>query len=207
MKSRQSEIRAVLFDVGGVLVELSGLAMLMSWLQNRVSAEQVYAIWLTSPTVRSFEAGKMQPEMFAEQLIVELGLPLGKAQFLAEFSTWGQRVLPGALELVKSVPGKYLRATLSNTNVLHWQGLIEQQELLGTFDRHFASHLTGKVKPDEEAFQYVVAALGCEAHEILFLDDSVLNVAGAKKVGIRAFEARGPVEAGQTLRAAGVLSP
>jgi HAD superfamily hydrolase (TIGR01509 family) len=38
-------------------------------------------------------------------------------------------------------------------------------------DHHFASHLTGKIKPDEEAFQHVLATLGCDDPETLFLDD------------------------------------
>jgi FMN phosphatase YigB (HAD superfamily) len=39
---------------------------------------------------------------------------------------------------------------------------MQHHDLIGAFDHHFASHLTGKIKPDEEAFQHVLAALGCE---------------------------------------------
>jgi hypothetical protein len=49
MRFQRNEIRVVLFDVGGVLVELSGLTMLLSWLVRRVTAEQVRTLWLTSP--------------------------------------------------------------------------------------------------------------------------------------------------------------
>lgn len=72
MRCDRNEIRVVLFDVGGVLVELSGLAVLLSWLGHRATAEQVRTPWLTSPTVRLFETGKMQPAAFAEQLITAL---------------------------------------------------------------------------------------------------------------------------------------
>ena len=40
MRSQRNEIRVILFEVGGVLVELSGLAKLLSWLGHRVTAEQ-----------------------------------------------------------------------------------------------------------------------------------------------------------------------
>jgi phosphoglycolate phosphatase-like HAD superfamily hydrolase len=46
MGLQRNEIRVVVFDVGGVLVELSGLAMLLSWLGHRVTAEQVRTLWL-----------------------------------------------------------------------------------------------------------------------------------------------------------------
>ena len=151
IKFQPNEIRVVLFDVGGVLVELSGLAMLLSWLGHRVTAEQVRTLWLTTPIVRLFETGKMQPAAFAEQMITELNLHVGNEEFLTELYTRSQRILPGAVELVRRVPRHYVRATLCNTNALQWTSLIEQHDLIGAFDHHFASHLTGKIKPDEEA--------------------------------------------------------
>jgi FMN phosphatase YigB (HAD superfamily) len=47
--------------------------------------------------------------------------------------------------------------------------------------------------------------LGCEAHEILFLDDSQLNVAAAKRVGINAVQAKGIAEAERILLDGGVI--
>jgi len=205
MRLQRSEIRVVLFDVGGVLVELSGLARLLSWLGHRVTAEQVRTLWLTSPVVRSFETGKVQPADFAEQMITELGLQVGSEEFLTELYSRSQRILPGAVELVRRIPGHYVRATLCNTNALQWPILIEQRDLIEAFDHHFASHLTGKIKPDEEAFQHVLATFGCEGHETLFLDDNQLNVAAAKRVGMTAYQVHGPVEAEHALRAAEVL--
>jgi glucose-1-phosphatase len=206
VKFQQNKVRVVLFDVGGVLVELSGLAMLLSWLGHRLTGEEVRTFWLTSPTVRSFETGKMQPAAFAEQMITDLSLKVGSEEFLTELYARSLRILPGAIELVHSVPRNYVRATLCNTNALQWSSLIEQRDLVGAFDHHFASHLTGKIKPDEEAFQHVLAALDCKGPETLFLDDSQLNVAAAKKVGIIAFQVQGPVEAEQVLREAEVVN-
>jgi putative hydrolase of the HAD superfamily len=195
----------VLFDVGGVLVELSGLAVLLSWLKHRVTAEQVRTLWLISPVVRSFETGKMQPTVFAEQMIAELGLQVGSEEFLTELYTRSQRILPGAVELVKRVPRQYVLATLCNTNALQWASLLQHHDLIGAFDHHFASHLTGKIKPDEEAFQHVLTALGCEGPETLFLDDSHLNVEAANRVGMTAFQVQGPGEAENALLEADVL--
>ena len=200
-----TDIRVVLFDIGGVLVELSGLSKMLTWLENRVTVEQVYTLWLTSPNVRAFETGRMEPEIFAERIIAELRLPVGKKEFLTEFCTWSLKRLPGAVELVNRVPKRFVRATLCNTNALHWPALLQHEELLGGFDHHFASHLIGKIKPDAEAFEHVVDIFGCKPSEILFMDDSRLNVAGAKQVGIMAFQVRGPVEAEQVLRSQGVL--
>jgi glucose-1-phosphatase len=205
MRSQRNEIRVILFDVGGVLVELSGLAKLLSWLGHRVTAEQARTLWLTSPTVRLFETGKMQPSTFAQQMITELSLRVDSEEFLTELYIRSQRIMPGAVELVRRIPRIFVRATLCNTNALQWPRLMEQDDLVAAFDHHFASHLTGKIKPDEEAFQHVLATLGCEGPETLFLDDSQLNVAAAKRVGVTAYQVQGPVEAEQALREAAVL--
>src|SRR5690242_15085880 len=205
MRFQPNEIRVVLFDVGGVLVELSGLAMLLSWLGHRVTAEQVRTLWLSTPIVRLFETGKMQPAAYAEQMITELNLHVGNEEFLTELYTRSQRILPGAVELVRRVPRHYVRATLCNTNALQWTSLMERHDLIGAFDHHFASHLTGKIKPDEEAFQHVLATLDCEGAETLFLDDSQLNVAAAKRVGMIAYKVQGPEDAERALRDAEVL--
>jgi HAD superfamily hydrolase (TIGR01509 family) len=199
-------VRVVLFDVGGVLVELSGLPTLLGWLEDRLTIEQVFTFWLTSPIVRSFETGKIVPEVFADQLIAELDLPVGREEFLEAFCTWSVQVLPGAAELVKRVPHNYVRATLCNTNVVHWPRLMKQRDLLDTFDHHFASHLTGKIKPDEESFRHVLDTLGCKPDETLFLDDSRLNIAAAKNMGISGFQVKGPAEAEGALREAGVIT-
>jgi len=205
MRSERNEIRLVLFDVGGVLVELSGLAMMLSWLGHRLTAEQTRTLWLTSPLVRLFETGKMEPAAFADQMIAELGLRVGNEEFLSELYTRSPRIFPGAVELVRRVPCCYVRATLCNTNALQWQALMGRHDLVGAFDHHFASHLTGKIKPDEEAFQHVLATLDCEGSETLFLDDSQLNVAAATRVGMVAYQVEGLEEAERVLREAKVL--
>lgn len=69
---------------------------------------------------------------------------------------------------------------------MQWPILMEQRDLVGTFNHHFASHLTGKIKPDEEAFEHVLTTLGCKGPEMLFLDDRQLNVAPAERVGMTA---------------------
>ena len=191
MESRNSEIRIVLFDIGGVLVELSGVTTTLAWMGGTLLPQELWKRWLTSPATRAFETGKTTPEIFAEQVIAELALPVNSNEFLREFTYWPRGLFPGALELVARIPKHYTRATLSNTNALHWPRCMKEMHLAEAFDHHFASHLTGKVKPDEAAFEFVIRALNCAPKEILFLDDNELNVDAARRIGIRAFQVNG----------------
>lgn len=202
---RANQIRVVLFDVGGVLVELSGVPTMLAWLGDRHSPDELWKIWLTSPVVRAFETGRTSPESFADELIAEMALPVGRKQLLEEFTSWPRGLFPGALDLVARVPRRYTRATLCNSNALHWPRMMTEMRLEQAFDHHFASHLVGKIKPDEEAFLHVTTTLGCGAEEVLFLDDNQLNVDAATRCGMTAIRVKGPTEAERALVEAGVL--
>jgi glucose-1-phosphatase len=69
----------------------------------------------------------------------------------------------------------------------------------------FSSHLTGKIKPDPEAFEHVVDMLGCEPPEVLFLDDNLPNVEAARLIGMQAQRVRGVEESRAVLETAGIL--
>ena len=208
MKLRASSlpaIRVVLFDIGGVLVEPSGVATMLDWMRNTVTPEELWRMWLTSPCVRAFETGLLSPEEFADQVIIDFRLPVQRAEFLEEMTHWSVTLFPGAIQLIEQIPVRYDRATLCNTNVIHWKYLMKNAGLVRAFPHHFASHLIGKIKPDAEAFQHVTEVLRCEPEEVLFLDDNEMNVVGARSVGIQGVRVRGVAEAEHALVDFGVL--
>lgn len=205
MSSSASKIEVVLFDLGGVLVELTGMPTMLGWLGNRITADELWRQWLTSPTVRDFERGRLAADLFASQIIAEMSLEVAAEEFLAIFTSWIAGLYPGALELVNSLPAGVVRATLANTSVLHWPRLMNDLALESAFHHHFPSHLTGRIKPDQEAFQHVLDSLGCRAEAVLFLDDNRLNVETATNMGIRAAHVKGPAEARLALAAAGLV--
>jgi len=200
-----SAIRIILFDIGGVLVEPSGVTTMLTWMHNSVSAEQLWKMWLTSSCVRAFETGRTSPEEFADQVIADFRLPVARGRFLEEMTRWSVTLFPGAIELVEQIPPRYVRATLCNTNTIHWKYVMRNEGLNKAFSHHFASHLTGKIKPDAEAFQHVTRALECEPREVLFLDDNEINVVGTKSIGMQSVRVRGIAETERALVASGVL--
>ena len=203
--SSLNAIRVVLFDIGGVLVEPSGVTTMLAWMRNAVSAEELWRMWLTSPCVRAFETGRLSPEEFADQLIASFRLPVQRDGFLEEMTRWSVTLFPGAIELIERIPTRYLRATLCNTNLIHWKYLMRNEGLTRVFPHHFASHLIGKIKPDAEAFQHVTEVLRCEPQEVLFLDDNDMNVVGARSIGMQGVRVRGIAEAERALIAFDVL--
>jgi putative hydrolase of the HAD superfamily len=72
-------------------------------------------------------------------------------------------------------------------------------------DDYYLSHEMGMLKPDHEAFEYVISELGTPAERIVFFDDQEVNVAAAKQVGLDAFVTRGLGELEEQLVRLGVI--
>src|ERR1035438_1277027 len=96
--SSTTDIRVLLFDVGGVLVELGGVEDILAWLGNRITAEELWRRWLQSESVRGFETGQIDAAKFAAGVISEFGLAVEPQQFLDSFVGWPTGLYPGTLE-------------------------------------------------------------------------------------------------------------
>jgi len=199
------KIEVILFDLGGVLVELSGVSVMLDWMDESMTIETLWQRWLTSPSVRQFETGRMSHQDFAEQLIEEMSLPVRPDEFLEEFTWWPRGLFPGAMELIDSIPTSYTLAVLSNSNAIHWPRMMDEIGLADVFDHFFASHLIGKIKPDVEIYQHVLEALGCDPDTMLYIDDNRLNVEAARSLGIQAVEAKGVNALQRVLKDFGII--
>lgn len=183
-------VEVVLFDLGGVLIELTGESLFAHWMGG-VSREELWRRWLTSQAVREFETGRRSAEDFARGVVDEFGLSVEPAEFLATFAQWPRGFFDGAEELVRDARGRARVGCLSNSNALHWERFRRELDIEAHFDVSFASHHLGALKPDREVFLHVVAELDCAPGAVLLLDDNVINVQGAREAGLAAETVRG----------------
>jgi putative hydrolase of the HAD superfamily len=195
--------RVVLLDLGGVLVENAGEQGLSALLPYELSRQEIWARWLASDAVRRFEGGQISPEEFAARFIEEWRLEVGPAAFIESFVTWPRGLFDGAAVLVRNLRAQHRVACLSNTNVLHWARFPELAQM---FDASFASHLTGFLKPDSEAFEHVLRELDVGADSVWFFDDLLQNVEAARRAGIRALQVRTFADVEPALRAEGLYA-
>jgi putative hydrolase of the HAD superfamily len=180
-----------LFDLGGVVIELTGVPRMLEWTGSTMTEAELWSRWLASPCIRRFESGRSTVDEFAREICSEFSLPVATDLFLGEFTRWPKAPYPGAIDLLRGLSARITIASMSNTNELHWERIRDEMRLAELFHFNFPSHLTGCLKPDPEAFEHVVQALGCPAGEILFIDDNILNVESARSVGLDAHHAAG----------------
>lgn len=195
--------KAVIFDIGGVIIPLGGLKDLYEFIPDGETLQSIRDKWICSNAVKDFESGIISEFDFAAGITDELGIKLSPGDFLERFRNWPIEVSNRSLELLKKIAKKNLSVTLSNTNHLHWERI--EQKLKGIFSAHFPSHITGLIKPDHEAFTNVSKSIGVVPKNIFFFDDTLANVESASKSGFMAHCVKNVDEAAFILTDAGLL--
>ena len=203
MNTREG-IDVVLFDMGGVLVELGELEDFMGL---PPSTQDFWPRWLASPAVRAFERGHSTAAEFGSGLVAEFNLGISAQAVVERFGQFPRGLFDGAAELVNEVHQLARTAVLSNTNAIHWENQIDGEQIRSLFDEQFLSYEMGLVKPDIDLFHAVVDQLGTPASKVLFVDDNQINVDGAAEAGIVAHLAKGVAETRQVLSGYGLAQP
>ena len=177
-------IRALLFDLAGVLLDFGGPESVYKMSGRRIGDREFFRFWSEAKCADDLHRGRCTPEAFARHAVRELELPVTAERFLAEYQTWLRGPYPGARELVEGLRPQYRIACLSNTDPLNVQRFKEELRLQDWFDECFYSNEMGLRKPDPEAYLQVSNVLDVAPNEIAFFDDSLPCVNGAIAVGM-----------------------
>ena len=195
----------LLFDLGGVLVEFSGLRDVVPLLGEGVSEAEVRERWSRCPHTTAFELGQIAPDVFATRFVRDWGLRISPDRFLVEYRSWTRRLLPGGADLLTSLRPRVRLAALSNSNELHWDRNTTEIGVTPLFDLAMSSHQLGLRKPDPSIFHAALARMQAPAEAVTFFDDSRVNVAAAADIGLRAFHVEGVDALRDRLVAEGLL--
>jgi hypothetical protein len=86
----------LLFDLGGVMVELPGCRNLPSLLHVPRLEADIRRQWIARPTIHAAETGQLPPQPFAERVVTARDVAVTPSTFLREVRTWARGVLPRA---------------------------------------------------------------------------------------------------------------
>lgn len=184
-------IDVLLFDLGGVLVEFSGVRDIAPFLQERASASEILDRWRHCPHTEQFGLGKLSRQEFGARFVRDWNLNVSPDDFLREFRLWSKGLLPGAAELLASLRPRFRLAALSNSNELHWERNTNELGVTGLFEVAISSHQIGISKPNPEAYLVALERLGVSPGAVVFFDDVPAHVQAAAALGIHAFQVDG----------------
>ena len=208
MNDPQAPIRAVLFDLGGVLLDIDFGRALAAWERHtRLPAPEMRALFSFDEAFRRHETGHLDDDAYFAYLRERLELDCGLDAVRAGFDAILLGEIGETVDLLQALRGRVPRYAISNTNPSH---VAEMERafpgFLQRFDAVFTSHRIGHRKPQPEAFAHVLEAIGVPARETLLFDDLPANVDAARALGLQAVQVRGPRDVRAALAAAGLLS-
>lgn len=198
-------IKALIFDVGGVLHGYNSSAMHTD-IQTTLGLSPAQERKAYYPLIHSLVKGKISEKEFWEEF-VKISKPHnsfpGESLFLREFRK-NYLLYQDVLDMVKALKKLgYILIILSNTIPPH-ANFNRKQGCYDGFDYCFLSNEIGMHKPDEEIYIFTLGKLDVKPDEIIFIDDNENNIAGAQKVGMYTIKFENAVQLEQQLNTFGV---
>jgi glucose-1-phosphatase len=182
------KIELILFDLGGVIVDFTGVKDIIPLLHVAASELEISERWNSCSHTKAFHLGKISKEEFGEKFVKDWGINLSPKDFLIEFRSWSRCLFPGAKELLDLLRQKYRLAALSNSNELHWDRNINDLGINQLFEKAISSHHIGLCKPNPEIYIAALRKLHITLDSTVFFDDVIDNVIAASELGINAFQ-------------------
>ena len=201
---KSNSIKAVLFDLGGVIIQFQKTGYFAQMLKESNDPNAMKK-WLACDTLQAYEKGEIDRHKFARGIIEHFELHTHPDKFLATFLDWPQNIFPGSQAIVANIQNHIRVGCLSNTSEFHWDNQKSSTILKNMFKLRFLSFELGLLKPCSAIYRKVAKQLDCTPESILFFDDNKQNIDSAKVVGFEAYLVRGISEAQVIIRERGLF--
>ncbi len=179
-------IRAVIFDVGGVLLHETDHAKRIEW-ETRLGLPQgqLTRLVLDSGPAALAASGEVTERQVWETIGAQLGLDETQTREL-EWDFWLSEQLDITLmSFIQSLRPRYKIGVLSNA-WLDARAFHNAKFKMNTWaDVQVYSAEVRLVKPDLRIYQIVLDQLGLPAHKCVFVDDRPENVQAAQALGMK----------------------
>lgn len=189
MQYPEHKIKALIFDMGGVLLRTESLEPRQRLAAKLgLSLEELYRLVFESEEDCLVQLGIMPPEVRWQRIGQQFGLSD------EEMAAFRREMFAGDvldLELVNYIRSKrrhYKTALLSNAPARLETMLHNEWHIADCFDVIVISALVGMMKPDPAIYRLTLNQLQVAPQEAVFIDDMRENVEAAAALGIHAIQ-------------------
>lgn len=186
-------IKNIIFDFGGVLVDLEPQACLDAF--TKLGLPQIVD-YLTpyghKGPFGKVENGDITLEEFRHEIKDIFGTNLTDIEIDDAWAAFLLNIPVNKMKMVHELAKKYRVFLLSNTNPIHIRKLQEFEDngfpVNECFEKLYLSYEIGLSKPGREIYEYVLNDAGLVAEETLLIDDGPANCETAKKLNIKTYK-------------------
>ncbi len=190
----ESRIEALLFDLGGVVMEIDFNRAFAFWQpMSRLSLAELKAAFSFDAPYQQHERGEITAAQYFSHLARHLQMPDDPVRIGQGWNSIFAGEITETRRMVEAARATLPCYAFTNTNAAHqaaWSARFPQ--VVQAFERVFVSSEIGHRKPDRSAFEYVAHSVGVPMASILVFDDTLENVQGARAAGLQAVHVRGP---------------
>lgn len=196
----------LLFDLGRVVLDIDFNKALTCWAGHAGCAPaEIAARFVREESYRCHEVGKIDDAAYFESLRQSLGIGLSDGQLLEGWNAIFVGEMPGIAALLARAAKRLPLYAFSNTNNAHVEHFpVAYADVLGHFREMFLSSAIGLRKPDADAYDHVVKAIGVPAQRIVFFDDLADNIEGARARGLIGVHVRSTDDVAKALAELGI---
>ncbi|MEG2365259.1 MAG: HAD family phosphatase [Alistipes sp.] len=190
------EIKSVVFDLGGVLIDLDKQRCIDAF--RRLGFPQIETLidfYYPAEIFNRLERGEVDSHAVCEYIRTEAAKPeITDTQIRHAYQMFLAGLPVAKLECIMQLRAAGLHTyLLSNTNEMVWEDVEAKFLAAGGrpigdyFDRIFLSYEMRDMKPSPTIFQQVIAQSGIVPEQTLFIDDGERNVIAAHELGFNVY--------------------
>ncbi len=185
-------VKNIIFDLGGVILNID-----LRKTQDAFTAlgvkniDEVFRMGHIDSFFKSYETGAMDDAAFIASVQNLAGIKLAPEIVIEAWNALLIDFPQERINFLKKIKSKYRLFLLSNTSALHHTRFHEifKQEFGGSlddlFDKAYYSHIIKLHKPDTASYKLILDENRLDPRDTLFIDDSVANVEGAERAGLK----------------------
>ena len=204
---RGADVRAVVFDLGGVLIDWNPRHLYRKLFDGDAAAMEHFLATVCTPAWNE-EQDSGRP--FAEAVALLVARHPEQGELIAAYDRRWDEMLAGPIEGTVAILSELKArgtplAALTNWSAEKFPVARRRFDFLAWFDAIVVSGEIGMRKPDPRIFRHLLERLRLPAGGALFIDDSAANVAAARALGMPALQFSAPAALRADLEALGLL--
>ena len=204
----QTAVKLLLFDLGGVVIQLDFERMYAIWAENsKLSAQQIRVRFEMDGAYERHETGEISGPAYFEHLRETLALSGDDTAITRGWNAMFVGEIAETVEMIERVSHHLPCYGFTNSNPTHetfWRQ--NYHHALRPLSEVYVSSTLGQRKPQAAAFEMIASATDTPLGAMLFFDDTLVNVEGARAAGLAAVHVAGPADVRRALLDIGALS-
>lgn len=191
-----TKIKNIVFDLGGVLIDLSHDQAVRRFEEiGVVDAAQLLDPYEQKGIFLEVENGMITADEYCQKLREHTGKDLSYEEIKHAWLGFIVDVPQYKLDHLLKLREHYNVYLLSNTNPIIQEGWARTDQFSAAgrpigdyFDKMYTSYEVGVTKPDRKIFDYMIADSGLIPSETLFVDDAKSNMEVGRSLGFQTYQ-------------------